>query len=420
MSIAKRKTTIGQDRFDVLYRGPDGREHSKTFRTRTDARAFESEQRVAMRKGVWTDPKAGRVTLTEWSAEWRSTVVHLAASSNRIHADNLRLHVLPDVVGADGKVLARGLGAHELGKLTTAQLTKWVAAMSVKPKARQPKSRGGKPVLTMTLAPASVHQAYRTLHLCLEAAVTCGHLGRNPLDGVKPPRIELQPMRFLDAGEVERLADAIDQRYRALVMVAAYCGLRAGELMALRWENVDLANRSIRVTEQTDADRGLGAVKPPKTAAGRRSVPIPSFVTAALVEHGRMTQPDGAQAGPDRPGDGTGLRLVTTDTTQAASTWRGLVFASAEGGPLHLSNFRRRVWEKAVTAAGLDALRIHDLRHTCASLAIQAGADVKALQRMLGQASAAVTLDRYGHLMPGQVEAVADRMDVLRQAAIGA
>ena len=80
---------------------------------------------------------------------------------------------------------------------------------------------------------------------------------------------------------------------------------------------------------------------------------------------------------------------------------------------LDLNHFRRRTWDKAVKAAGLEPLRIHDMRHTAASLAIKAGADVKVIQRMLGHASAAMTLDRYGHLMPGQAEAVADRLDVL-------
>lgn len=87
-----------------------------------------------------------------------------------------------------------------------------------------------------------------------------------------------------------------------------------------------------------------------------------------------------------------------------------LVFTSPEGQPLHLDNFRKRVWNPATVEADVAPLRIHDLRHTCASLAIAAGADVLVLQRMLGHASAAMTLDRYGHLMPGQAESVAQRL----------
>ena len=95
----------------------------------------------------------------------------------------------------------------------------------------------------------------------------------------------------------------------------------------------------------------------------------------------------------------------------------GLLFPAPEGGFLRLENFRRRVWTPATVAAGVAPLRVHDLRHTCASLAIAAGADVKVLQRMLGHASAALTLDRYGHLLPGQAQSVADRLDEMARAA---
>ncbi len=95
----------------------------------------------------------------------------------------------------------------------------------------------------------------------------------------------------------------------------------------------------------------------------------------------------------------------------------GLLFPAPEGGFLRPENFRTRVWLPAVQAAGVAPLRVHDLRHTCASLAIAAGADVKVLQRMLGHASAALTLDRYGHLMPGQARSVADRLDEMARRA---
>jgi integrase len=95
----------------------------------------------------------------------------------------------------------------------------------------------------------------------------------------------------------------------------------------------------------------------------------------------------------------------------------GLLFPAPEGGFLRLENFRRRVWTPATVAAGVAPLRLHDLRHTCASLAIAAGADIKVLQRMLGHASAALTLDRYGHLLPGQAQSVADRLDEMARAS---
>jgi integrase len=141
---------------------------------------------------------------------------------------------------------------------------------------------------------------------------------------------------------------------------------------------------------------GLGerrrvALLPVKTGASHRAVSLPTLVTEALEDHmGRF-------AGPSRT---------------------GFVFVAPHGGYLDVNTFRNRYWLPAVAAAGLAPLRVHDLRHTTASLAIAAGADVKVLQSMLGHASAAMTLDRYGHLMPGQAASVAERLDAIARAAV--
>jgi integrase len=236
----------------------------------------------------------------------------------------------------------------------------------------------------------SVAQAYRTLNRVLAAAVDDELLGRNPLRGVKPPRAKSVEMRFLTQGEVATLAAKIDARYRALVLVAAYTGLRAGELMGLRRRHLDLLRRTITVTEQVQYIGGRHQVLTPKTAAGKRSVAVPATVVRALEEHLAAY----AEPGPE-----------------------GLVFTAPEGGYLRLENFRKRVWQPAVAAAGVGRLRIHDMRHTCASLAIAAGADVKVLQGMLGHASAALTLDRYGHLFPGRAQSVAEKLDEMARHA---
>lgn len=263
--------------------------------------------------------------------------------------------------------------------MTPSMLRAWLSDLTVKVGGRGKK-----------LAPGSVAQAYRTLNRVLAAAVDDELVGRNPLKGVKPPQVATEPMRFLTHEEVKTLAGAIDDRYRALVYVAAYSGLRAGELMALRRHHVDLLRRTISVVEQVQHLDGEYVVSPPKSAAGRRSVSLPRLVADELDSHLRDLEDQSAD---------------------------GLVFPAPEGGYLHSTNFRRRFWTPAVAAAGLTPLRLHDLRHTCASLAIAAGADVKVLQRMLGHASAALTLDRYGHLMPGQAESVADRLDQMARAA---
>lgn len=365
--IDKRTTRSGEARYEVRVRGNDGKERSRTFRTKKEAERHERAHHAAIDSGVWIDPRAGRVTLTAWSSEWQRTVVHLRPKTRKIYDVNLRNHILPT------------LGDYELAKLTPSMLRAWLSDVTAKV------GRRGKPI-----AAATVAQAYRTLNRILAAAVDDELLGRNPLQGVKPPQVEPQPMRFLTHDEVATLVAAVDVRYRSFVYVAAYAGLRAGELIALRRFHLDLLRRTITVVEQVQYIDRRYVVSSPKSAAGRRSVALPRIVADELEEH---------------------LRGLPSQGTDA------LVFPAPEGGYVHLENFRKRVWLPAIEQAGLAPLRIHDLRHTCASLAIASGADVKVLQRMLGHASASLTLDRYGHLLPGQAESVADRLDVLARAA---
>jgi len=365
--IDKRTTRSGEARYEVRVRGTDGKERSRTFRTKKEAERHERTHHAAIDSGVWIDPRAGRVTLAAWAREWQRTVVHLRPRTRKIYDVNLRNHILPT------------LGDYELAKLTPSMLRAWLSDVAAK------EGRRGK-----RIAPGTVAQAYRTLNRVLVAAVNDELIGRNPLQGVKPPQVEAQPMRFLTHDDVATLATAVDGRYRSLVYVAAYTGLRAGELIGLRRSQVDLLRRTITVVEQVQYIDRHYLVSSPKSAAGRRSVAMPRLVADELEEHLRGLPASGPDA---------------------------LVFPAPEGGYLHLENFRKRVWQPAVAQAGLAPLRIHDLRHTCASLAIAAGADVKVLQRMLGHASAALTLDRYGHLLPGQAESVAERLDLLARAA---
>jgi integrase len=175
------------------------------------------------------------------------------------------------------------------------------------------------------------------------------------------------------------LADAIGPRYRALVLVAAYGGLRWGELVGLRIKRVDLLHGRVTVAEQVAEVNGRLLPGPPKTEAGRRTVTLPALAAVALAEHLAQF----AEPGPD-----------------------GLVFPAPEGGYLGRSNFRRRCWLPATTAAGVEGLRFHDLRHSAATLALAAGANTRELMERMGHTSPAVAL-RYQHVMAGRDQAIA-------------
>ena len=190
-------------------------------------------------------------------------------------------------------------------------------------------------------------------------------------------------MRFLTPAEVGRLADAIDPRYRAMILVAAYAGLRVGELAGLRRDRVDILRGRVEVAEIAVEVRGALTFGPPKTKAGRRAIALPRSVTAELDTHLR---------------------------TWSASAF---VFPSPDGATLRVPAWRRRQWNPAVVAADLAPLRPHDLRHTAVALWIAAGANVLEVARRAGHSSTSFTLDRYGHLFPEADTNLADRLDHL-------
>jgi integrase len=220
----------------------------------------------------------------------------------------------------------------------------------------------------------------------MAAAVDAGLIARSPCRNIKLPRVEREPPRFLTPAEVARLADAIDPRYRALVLVAAYGGLRIGELAGLTRRRVDLLRGTVEVAEiVTEVEGRLGGGLP-KTRAGRRTVGLPRRVVEELEQHmAAYTAP-----GPDAP-----------------------VFTAPAGGPLRATGFRGRIWRPAAIAAGLPGLKVHELRHTAVALWIAAGASPKEVAARAGHTSVSFTLDRYGGLFEGHDRELRDRLDAM-------
>lgn len=234
-------------------------------------------------------------------------------------------------------------------------------------------------------APSTVHKAHQILAKVLDSAVKSSRLGRNVTEQTELPTIERREQRFLTPAEVSRLDDAIDPRYRALVLVGAYGGLRPGEMYALRRSRVDLLAGTVEVAETLTEVSGHLHFGPPKTRAGHRVVPLPRTVVSELEGH---VAPIGADE---------------------------LVFTAPKGGPIRRGQFRKRKWLAAVESAEVTPLRIHDLRHTAVAFWIAAGASPSEIARRAGHTSVSVVLDRYGHLLPTTDDAVTDRLDVLAQ-----
>jgi len=223
----------------------------------------------------------------------------------------------------------------------------------------------------------------------MTAAAESGYISRSPCRGVKLPRVEQVEMRFLSADQLEHLASTVPGRYRALILTAGYIGPRWGELTGLKRSRLNLLRGTLEVAETLVELRGTLSFGQPKTSASRRVITLPGFLVAELNAH-----------------------------LEQHSTHSDLVFAGRDGGPLRRNNFRRRVWLPAVARARLEPLRFHDLRHTAVALLIGQNAHPKLIQSRLGHSSIQVTLDRYGHLLGGLDEAVANSLEQAHRAAL--
>jgi integrase len=212
----------------------------------------------------------------------------------------------------------------------------------------------------------------------------------NPTAGLSLPAVRSRRVRIASPGEAERLLAALPGADRALWATALYAGLRRGELMGLRWCDVKLARGVLDVAQAWDPKEHKMVA--PKSAAGRRTVPVATVLRGFLAPLSLAAAADGN------------------------TTAEGLVFGGRDGKPFCASSISERA-RRGWGAAGLKPICLHDCRHTFASLMIAAGVNAKALSTYMGHANISITLDRYGHLMPGAEAEAAGLMDAYLQAA---
>lgn len=245
------------------------------------------------------------------------------------------------------------------------------------------------------LAPRTVRLCHAVLHKALADAARWDMVTRNVADLVDPPRAGRPETRVLSVADARRLLDAAaGDRLEALYVLALLTGLRAGELLGLRWTDLDLDRGELTVRQQVQRVAGAWLTSEPKTERGRRTLGLPSRAVEAL--RGRRVR-------------------QAEERLRAGAAWQesGLVFTTEIGTPIERGNILRRSFRPLLERAGLPPMRFHDLRHTAATLLLADGENVKAVQERLGHAAASMTLDVYGHVMPGYQHAVAARLDRL-------
>ena len=325
----------------------------------------EAEKKLAVAMG---DAARGLVydenqTLGKYITRWLTDSAKHAvkATSYRAYESQIRNHIVP------------ALGKVKLSRLTPAHLQALYAAK-----------------LCEGMKPASVRQIHAILHKALEQAVRFNLIPTNPAGKVDPPKVRQEEITPLAAEQASKLLDVTRNerdRFEALYVLALTTGLRIGELIGLKWSDIDLDARRLRVSRQLQrSQEGLIFTEP--KAASRRTVDLPPSTVETLKRQVEETLKAGG-----------------------AHQDNDLVFAGDLGEPIGPERVTQRAFKPLLKRAGLPEIRFHDLRHTFATLLLARGVRPTYVQRALGHASVKMTLDRYSHWMPSMGRATAEAID---------
>ncbi len=332
--------------------------------TKKDAEKRLAELLHQLDNGTFMKP--GRTTLADYLKQWLKDYcwVNLAPRTVEGYESIVRCHIIPT-----------------LGQIPLTQL---------KPEHLQH-------IYSEKLAAGLSHRTIRyihvTLHKALQDAVRLGIMVRNPADAVKPPRVQRHEMRTMNESDIHIFLEyAKSTPYYVLFYTALFTGMRRSELLAIRWSDVDLILCQLSVTRALhQLQDGSRIFRQPKTAKGRRLISLSPSTAIVLREH-REQQEKMRQA--------SGSTLNEDD----------LVFCHVDGSPL-LPNSVSHAWAKLACRTGSKGIRLHDARHTHASLMLKQGVHPKIVQERLGHASIQITLDTYSHVAPGLQQAAANRFD---------
>jgi integrase len=344
VSVEKRP----DGRYRARWRELDGRQRARHFDTKRAATQFLATVQVDLSRGTYVDPHAGKETVGEYAQRWAAGQPWRPSTRSRVEKV-LRSQIMPT------------FGNVPLRALRRSDVQAWVGKMAAS-----------------GLAPSTVEGYFKLLSSVMRAARRDKFIHESPCEGVRRPRADRSSASLvpLTSAQVQAIADAVPDRYRALVLTSAGLGLRQGEACGLTVDHVEFLARKVRIDRQLlSPPSGPADFGPPKTKDSVRVLPLPESVSQVLAAH---------------------IAVYGRRNADGAIDDKALIFTTPAGDPL-----RYRTWHpvfgSAARAAGLKASS-HDLRHHCASLLIASGCSVKAVQVFLGHKTAMETLDTYGHL----------------------
>ena len=338
-NVAKRP----DGRWRARYRDPDGRERARHFARKVDAQRWLATVETDKLRGAYVDP-SDTTTVVDYARRWAAGRPHRPTTAARVRGT------------IENHLAGSPLGGRRLAAVKPSDVQGWASA------------------LAQTMAPATVHQHVKLLRSVFAAAVLDRLVASSPVVRISLPRADRPRIVPLTVDQVRALAAEVPERHAAMVLVQAGLGLRMGELLALRAQDVDFLGRAVRVEHQLEA--GTLARVEPKTPRSRRTIPLPTVVAEALAEHMRQWPPldDGS-----------------------------LFYGPRSRRPLAHPTYTARIIAPAVARlAGVvpAGTSSHDLRHHYASVLLAAGESVVAVAERLGHDDASMVLRVYGHLLP--------------------
>jgi integrase len=352
----------------------DGRRHRKTVYGQTEREVLQKlgQLRAARDRGI--DLLAPSWTVGRWLDAWLSEIKAF---------DGTRPRTLERYRGLADRYVKPVIGGVRLDKLTPAHVQRLVMETR-----NSRTSRGTAP------SAATLRHVYKLLRNLLGDAYRMELVTRNVATQVKAPPLARQRRPDLSIAEAKRLLRVIEgERLEAFYVLALTTGLRRGELLALRWDDLDLASRQLDVRRALQRVDGKLRIIEPKTPTSLRTVVLSKLAVRYLQEHKKRQDAERAARG---------------------DAWRehGLVFASTIGTPIEPRNVNRR-WDELRKRAGMSQLRLHDLRHGCATFLLAQGVPARAIMEVLGHAEIGVTMNTYAHVLPKLRQEAADAIDEL-------
>jgi integrase len=359
-SIRKRPDGLWEARITL----DSGKRRSFYGRTQTEVRNKKTDALAQQQRGMLTDPD--RQTLAEYMAVWLedSAKPMIRLTTYRLYEYAIRSHIAPATIGR-----------LRLAKLTPQHIQRWLNDLSA-----------------TDLSPKTVRLIFGTLKTALELAVKWNMLARNPATLVDPPRLPYHEIKSLTPAQVTTLLKAAEgHRLYPIYALAVALGMRQGEILALRWQDVDLDGATLTVAHTLQQlNRNAAILLEPKTKAGIRRITMPAMIVTILRQH----------------------RVRQLEERLQAKDWEdnGYIFTSPAGKPLYKQTVFRH-FKPLLAAAGLPDMRFHDLRHTAASLMLAQSVPPRMIMEILGHSNIGITMDTYAHILPSLRQEAAEAME---------